>query len=104
MAATTNATTNATAASGSGSATSGRVTIHIQGFRYTTPASVPPGDQIQVMNMDSEAHTVTADASGGFDVQVPAGQTVTFTAPSQAGSYPFHCDYHSNMHGVLIVR
>jgi len=77
--------------------------IHIDGFRYTTPTSVPPGVQVQVMNMDGEAHTVTADA-GGFDVQAPVGQTVTFTAPSKPGRYPFHCDYHANMHGVLIVQ
>jgi hypothetical protein len=27
-----------------------------------------------------------------------------FTAPMKPGSYPFHCAYHSNMHGVLVVR
>lgn len=96
--------TGAAAASATGSSTGAPVMIHIQGFRFTVPASVPPGSQVEVMNMDNEAHTVTADAGGGFDVQAPAGQIVTFAAPSKAGRYPFHCDYHSNMHGVLIVR
>jgi plastocyanin len=26
------------------------------------------------------------------------------TAPSQPGEYPFHCSYHPNMHGTLIVK
>jgi plastocyanin len=29
---------------------------------------------------------------------------VTFTAPNKPGTYPFHCTYHSNMHGVLVVK
>ena len=78
--------------------------IHIGSFAYATPTSVGPGAKVGVMNMDSEAHTVTADSGGAFDVKAPAGLTVTFTAPTKPGSYPFHCTYHSNMHGVLIVK
>jgi plastocyanin len=55
------------------------------------------------MNMDGEAHTVTADAGNAFDVQVTADGTGTFTAPPTPGRYAFHCIYHSNMHGVLVV-
>ena len=29
---------------------------------------------------------------------------VTFTAPAAPGSYKFHCAYHSNMHGTLVVK
>jgi plastocyanin len=56
------------------------------------------------MNMDGENHTVTADSGNAFDVKATAGTTVTFTAPSKPGTYPFHCTYHSNMHGVLVVK
>ena len=55
------------------------------------------------MNMDAEAHTVTADGAGGFDVTVAPGQTATFTAPAAPGTYPFHCTYHSQMTGSLVV-
>ena len=55
-----------------------------------------------VTNEDTEAHTVTADSSGGFDVKVPPGKTVELTAPA-AGSYKYHCTYHSDMHGTLVV-
>jgi len=56
------------------------------------------------MNMDGEAHTVTADEWNAFDVQVAGDATGSFTAPMEPGSYPFHCSYHSNMHGVLVVQ
>jgi plastocyanin len=73
-------------------------------FEYQVPASVPPGSTVSVMNMDGEAHTVTADNGGAFDLASPAGRSVTFTAPSAPGSYPFHCLYHGGMQGVLVVR
>ena len=78
--------------------------IHISGFKYTVPVSVAPGATVSVMNMDGENHTVTADTANAFDVKANAGSTVTFTAPNAPGSYPFHCTYHSNMHGVLVVK
>lgn len=78
--------------------------IMIKDFKYSGPSSVKPGTKITVMNGDSEAHTVTADSSnGGFDVNVAPGKSATFTAPSSAGSYAFHCTFHSNMHGTLKV-
>jgi plastocyanin len=77
--------------------------IMIQNFAFTTPASVKAGATVEVMNMDSEAHTVTADTGNLFNVTIKPGKTATFTAPSKPGSYPFHCSYHSNMHGTLHV-
>ena len=76
--------------------------MHISGFAYQVPASVSPGATVSVMNMDGEAHTVTAD-EGAFDVVVAGGATSTFTAPTTPGTYAFHCTYHANMHGVLVV-
>jgi plastocyanin len=96
-------------ASGSSSAGNGGMaatdsTLMIEKFAYKTPTSVSPGAKVQIMNMDGEAHTVTADEGGGFDVKAPGGETVTFTAPTKPGTYPFHCTYHSNMHGDLVVK
>ncbi len=79
-------------------------TIHISSFKYTVPATVAPGATVSVMNMDGENHTVTADKGNAFDVKATAGSTVTFVAPTKPGTYPFHCTYHSNMHGALIVK
>jgi plastocyanin len=78
--------------------------IHIDNYRYTVPASVSPGEKVSVMNMDGEAHTVTADSGAAFDDMATAGTITTFTAPTKPGSYPFHCAFHANMHGVLVVK
>jgi plastocyanin len=86
------------------SAASSAVVIHISKFAYQTPASVSPGATVTVMNMDGEAHTVTADSGSAFDVKADPGASTTFTAPTKPGTYAFHCTYHSNMHGMLVVR
>jgi plastocyanin len=80
------------------------VVIHISQFAYTTPTPVAPGARVTVMNMDGERHTVTADSGTAFDTSVDAGGSSTFTAPTKPGSYPFHCTFHSNMHGTLVVK
>ncbi|MDJ0355261.1 cupredoxin domain-containing protein [Paenarthrobacter sp. PH39-S1] len=79
-------------------------TIHIKGFAYQGPDSVASGAMVTVMNMDSAAHTVTADEGSAFDVTVKPGESVTFTAPTAPGTYKYHCTYHGNMHGTLVVK
>ena len=98
--------TSATSATspGSSSAPQAAVTIHISAYKYTVPASVAPGATVKVMNMDDVNHTVTADSGGAFDLKATAGMTKTFVAPTTPGSYPFHCTYHANMLGVLVVK
>lgn len=78
--------------------------ITISKFAYAVPESVSPGAMITVMNEDEEAHTVTADSGNAFDDKATAGASTQFQAPTKPGSYPFHCTYHSNMHGVLVVK
>lgn len=77
--------------------------IVIKDFEYQVPDSVPAGTTITVRNDDSEAHTVTSDEGGAFDVTIRAGGTATFPAPAKAGDFPFHCTYHADMHGTLTV-
>lgn len=85
-------------------ASSSAVVIHIAKFAYQVPASVAPGATVTVMNMDGEAHTVTADSGSGFDLTIAPGTSKTFMAPMKPGSYAFHCTYHGNMHGTLVVK
>jgi len=89
--------------SGGSAGASASFVITIKDFGYTTPASVSPGATITVKNEDDTAHTVTADSGNAFDDQAPAG-TSTFTAPTKPGSYPFHCTFHPEMHGTLVVK
>jgi plastocyanin len=97
---------SASPSTGSGSTASGSTTsatITIKNFKYTGATSVPARAQVTVKNDDTEAHTVTSDTSGAFDVKIDPGESVTFVAPAKTGSFPYHCTYHGNMHGTLKV-
>jgi plastocyanin len=98
--------TGSTASSSSGSSAGGSGSadvITIKDFAFTTPASVAPGAKITVKNEDSTAHTVTADKGDAFNSPAPAGNS-SFTAPTEPGTYPFHCNIHPEMHGTLVVK
>jgi plastocyanin len=88
--------------SGSGGSGSGSAQITVQDFQFTTK-SVTAGTTVTVHNNGPSTHSVTADA-GGFDVTIDSGKDATFTAPSKAGTYKFHCKFHSQMHGTLTVQ
>jgi plastocyanin len=75
--------------------------VSISGFKFTV-ASVTAGSTVTVKNNDGVTHTVTSDDGTSFNVTVPSGKTATFTAPA-AGTYKFHCNIHSSMHGTLTV-
>jgi len=78
--------------------------ITIKDFRYVISGPVAPGEKVKVRNEDTQSHTVTS-GKGGFTVVVTGGGgTATFTAPREAGAYPFVCDFHGNMTGSLVVR
>ncbi|HET9171909.1 MAG TPA: cupredoxin domain-containing protein [Actinospica sp.] len=81
-------------------------TIVIKSFSFS-PATltVAPGAKVTVTNEDSVTHTVTSTASPrAFDTGgISAGATMTFTAPSKAGTYSYICTIHTYMHGTLTV-
>ena len=89
-----------TAANGGGTSSA---VITIKDFTFTTPASVSPGATVTVHNMDSIAHSVTADTGNTFDSPAQPGDS-SFKAPTTPGSYPFHCTPHPEMHGTLVVK
>lgn len=89
-------------ATSAGAATAQGATITIKDFDYAVPASVAAGAQVQVVNNDGEAHTVTIP--GGPSIVVPPrGSTVTFSAPAKAGTYEIVCEFHGNMTAQLVV-
>lgn len=81
-------------------------TLKISGFHYSpSPLTVSAGQVVSVTNSDSAAHTATSDVAGLFKADdVERGKNVTFKAPTKAGTYTFFCEYHSSMHGTLIVK
>ena len=75
----------------------------MQNLAFTTKP-VKAGATVTVKNNDTVQHTVTSDDNTSFNLTVDPGTRATFTAPSKAGSYKFHCNIHSTMHGVLTVQ
>ena len=74
------------------------------GYAFS-PSSVTlgRGGRVAFSNPSSAAHTFTADG-GAFDSGViNSGGGFSFTFRS-AGTYTYHCDIHSYMHGTIIVR
>ena len=100
----TPASTSAPPSGVSPTAGTAAATITIKDFAYGDPLTVAPGAVVTVTNLDTAPHTVTADEGSAFDADVKGGATTTFTAPTQPGSYAYHCTYHPAMHGVLIVK
>jgi plastocyanin len=104
----TTATTAASSSgdsSGSGSGRSGGAdAITIQNVAFS-PArlTVTPGATVTVTNKDQVTHTLTA-AKGSFDTgDIAAGQSKSFTAPNNPGTYPYICSIHQYMSGTLVV-
>ena len=95
-----------TATSSSASTPAAADTVTIKNFMFQ-PASitVAPGAKVTVTNQDSTTHTLTSTAtSPAFDTgDIAPGTTVTFTAPTKPGSYPYICKIHQYMQGTLTV-
>lgn len=94
---------------GSGGSTGGATTpdvISIKNFMFSPMTlNVSPGAKVTVTNEDSATHTLTATGDKAFDTgDVGPGRSVTFTAPSKAGTYSYLCDIHQYMTGTLVVK
>lgn len=81
-------------------------TITIKNFAFSPdPVKVSAGATVTVTNKDTTAHTVTSDDRTSFDTKhVDGGKSATFTAPSKAGTYKYHCAIHQYMTASLVVQ
>lgn len=69
-----------------------------------SPASmtIKAGTALTWTNADNVTHTVTAD-DGSFDSgNVASGATFSHTFAT-AGTFAYHCNIHSSMHGTITV-
>jgi plastocyanin len=77
--------------------------MSISGFAFSPATlSVKTGSVIKVTNNDAAAHTLTADDNSFDSGNIPAGGSGTITV-TKAGTFAFHCTYHSRMTGTLTV-
>jgi plastocyanin len=94
----------ASSTNASATATAAGPKITIADMKFSAPLTVTPGVTVTVVNNDGPEHSVTADEGNAFNVDVDGNGTATFTAPTQPGTYAYHCTYHPSMHGQLIVQ
>ena len=85
-------------------------TITIQNFAFvaaggSSTLTIPAGDKVQWKNLDSASHTATSDNGNTINtstlVQNATSNAVTF---SGAGTFTYHCAFHSSMMGTVIVQ
>ncbi len=80
-------------------------TVPISGFLFK-PASltVSVGARVTFTNLDSTAHTATADNGTAFDTgSLVQRQSRTVTFPT-AGTFAYHCAFHPFMQATITVR
>jgi plastocyanin len=86
--------------------TIGPYTVIVQNQTYTPGTlNVTVGTTVTWINKDADDHTATSDtgSSVSFDLLLKGnGGSNTFTF-TKAGSYAYHCNYHSDMHGIIVV-
>ena len=86
---------------GGGGGTS--ITINIYNMAFPASTSVKKGTTVKWYNQDGYAHTVTSNDGSTFSSgNLAAGATYSYTA-NTTGTFNYHCNYHSNMTGTLIV-
>ena len=83
-------------------------TATIKTFKFRPDTLVvQAGDSVVWTNEDDIAHTVTSDSSviagGRFDRALDARGARAAIRFTQAGIYPYHCDRHAFMRGVVRV-
>ncbi len=84
-------------------ATGETVMVDIKDFRYRPEmVEIAAGGTVTWTNQEVIVHTATAD-EGSFDSgDLSKGDTFSFTF-DEPGEYPYFCEYHDNMHGVVVV-
>lgn len=71
---------------------------------YLVPKiTISIGDTITWTNKDNATHTVVADDGSFNSNDIAPGQTYTHTF-STAGTFTYHCKYHSWMQGTVVVQ
>jgi len=85
-------------------AAGGQIAVSIVNFAYDpTPSTIAVGDTVTWTNMDSAPHTVTADDGSFQSGTLQQGESFSFTFTT-AGTVDYHCEFHANMHGQVVVQ
>src|SRR4051794_5104196 len=93
----------ATPEASTGGGAAAAAAVDIKGFKFNPDnLEIAAGTTVTWTNDDTAPHTATGDGglqSGKID---PAGTfSFTFDTP---GTFEYHCEFHPNMHGTIVVK
>ncbi len=78
--------------------------INISGMAFSPNSiTISVGDNVTWTNQDGSSHTVTGDNSEFDSGTLDNGQMFSFTFTT-AGTYTYHCAFHSGMTATIIVE
>jgi plastocyanin len=78
--------------------------VSISGMSFSPSAyTVKAGTTVTWTNNDGVPHTVTADDNSFDSGSLAAGEKWTYTF-STAGTYAYHCNFHSGMNAKVVVN
>ena len=91
----------AVTSAGASVASAKKPSVTIDNFAFAPKTlTVKAGSKITVKNKDSTTHTFTAD-KGAFDTgDIDSGSSASVTV-KKPGTYAYHCNIHSSMHGTI---
>jgi plastocyanin len=86
-----------------GGGTTGAPTITMRNMAFSSSSvQITTGTKVTWVNDDNMTHTVTSDNGVFSSGDITAGNSFSFTF-NIAGTYSYHCIYHSTMTGVIVV-
>jgi plastocyanin len=67
------------------------------------PISVAAGTTLTWMNNTGIGHTATSDTGAWSTGAIASGATSGGVTFNTAATFPYHCTFHSDMHGTIVV-
>ena len=79
--------------------------IQISGFSFSPlTIAINAGDAVVWTNADSAAHTVTSDSGSEISSSTLSKGATYSHVFTTAGTYKYHCGFHSSMKGTIVVQ
>ena len=79
------------------------ISVQITDFTFTPEViKVKTGTTINWINMDNAPHTITSDDNSWDSGRIKKNETYSQKF-DKAGTFEYHCAYHSSMKGSVIV-
>jgi predicted lipoprotein with Yx(FWY)xxD motif len=86
------------------SANAQTVAVTIKDFAFNPdPLEISVGTTVTWTNEDSAPHTATGNGNTFTTPTLKQGESASVTF-DKAGTFEYHCEFHANMHGTIVVK